>query len=161
MTSLGAPMVYYGDEAGMWGGDDPCDRWPMFWDDLQYEPQTHDPLGRRREPDAVSADRELIRFYRDAIALRKQHDALRRGSWSVVETNDDAKFFAFGRELDGARLVIAFNRGEEPFQWTLPASKAKPSLVFTTDKAAALDAKSGHGATLMLPALSAAVVSQD
>ncbi len=161
MTSLGAPMVYYGDEAGMWGGDDPCDRWPMFWDDLTYEPQTHDPLGRPREPDAVSADRELIQFYKDAIALRKQYDALRRGSWSVVETNDDAKFFAFQRELEGVRLVVAFNRGEEPFQWTLPASKANPSLVFATDKAAALDAKTGHSSALTLPPLSAAVVSQE
>ena len=29
MTSIGAPMVYYGEEAGMWGGDDPDERKPM------------------------------------------------------------------------------------------------------------------------------------
>jgi glycosidase len=161
MNSLGAPMVYYGDEAGMWGGDDPCDRWPMFWEDLKYDPQAHDPLNRPREPDAVSVDRELLEFYRDAIALRKQHEALRRGSWSVADTNDDAKFFAFRRELRGKRLLIAFNRGDEPFQWTLPASKSKPSLIFTTDNAAKVDIGPNGGGALTLPALSAAVLSQE
>ena len=43
MTYVGAPMVYYGDEAGMWGGDDPCDRWPMLWDDLQYDAASQRP----------------------------------------------------------------------------------------------------------------------
>ncbi len=70
MTSLGAPMVYYGDEVGMWGGDDPCDRWPMVWDDLKFELQRGDPRNRPREPDAVAVDHELLDFYRDAIALR-------------------------------------------------------------------------------------------
>ena len=53
MTYLGAPMVYYGDEAGMWGGDDPCDRWPMVWEDMTYEPQASDPL--KRPPAASQA----------------------------------------------------------------------------------------------------------
>ena len=26
MTYVGAPMIYYGDEAGMWGPSDPSDR---------------------------------------------------------------------------------------------------------------------------------------
>jgi len=29
MSYVGAPMIYYGDEAGMWGGNDPDDRMPM------------------------------------------------------------------------------------------------------------------------------------
>ena len=62
-------MVYYGDEAGMWGGDDPCDRLPMVWDDLKYDAQASDPLGASREADAVSVDAELLDFYRRAIAL--------------------------------------------------------------------------------------------
>jgi len=27
-------IIYYGDEAGMWGGHDPDDRMPMVWEDL-------------------------------------------------------------------------------------------------------------------------------
>ena len=30
----GATTVYYGDEVGMWGGNDPDDRQPMIWKDL-------------------------------------------------------------------------------------------------------------------------------
>ena len=38
MTYVGAPMVYYGDEVGMWGSDDPNNRKPMLWKDLEpYE----------------------------------------------------------------------------------------------------------------------------
>ena len=49
MTYVGAPMIYYGDEAGMWGGHDPDDRMPMVWADLQYDPQAIDPRGDERE----------------------------------------------------------------------------------------------------------------
>ena len=37
MTFVGAPMVYYGDEAGMWGADDPDERKPMVWPEYKYE----------------------------------------------------------------------------------------------------------------------------
>ena len=37
MTYIGAPMIYYGDEVGMWGANDPCNRKPMFWKELNYE----------------------------------------------------------------------------------------------------------------------------
>ena len=56
MTYVGAPMIYYGTEAGMWGGDDPCDRMPMVWQDMVFEPQATDPLGRKRPVDVVEFD---------------------------------------------------------------------------------------------------------
>ena len=31
MTFVGAPMIYYGSEAGMWSPDDPSNRQPMIW----------------------------------------------------------------------------------------------------------------------------------
>ena len=30
-------MIYYGDEVGMWGGNDPDCRKPMIWDDMKFE----------------------------------------------------------------------------------------------------------------------------
>ena len=39
MTYVGAPMIYYGDEAGMWGSNDPDDRMPMVWPEMQFAPQ--------------------------------------------------------------------------------------------------------------------------
>lgn len=31
----GAPYIYYGDEVGMWGADDPDCRKPMLWEDFK------------------------------------------------------------------------------------------------------------------------------
>ena len=38
----GAPMIYYGDEVGMWGADDPHCRKPMIWDNLNYDNEVID-----------------------------------------------------------------------------------------------------------------------
>ncbi len=34
------PVIYYGSEKGVWGGDSPDNRKPMIWDDIQYEKET-------------------------------------------------------------------------------------------------------------------------
>lgn len=39
-TYPGPPMIYYGTESGMWGGDDPDCRKPMVWSDMVYEPES-------------------------------------------------------------------------------------------------------------------------
>jgi len=37
------PVIYYGDEKGMWGADSPRNRKPMLWDDYApYEDETDD-----------------------------------------------------------------------------------------------------------------------
>ncbi len=59
MTYVGAPMVYYGTESGMWGADDPDDRKPMVWDDLTYEPESTLPNSMRHDPDTVSFDHDI------------------------------------------------------------------------------------------------------
>jgi cyclomaltodextrinase len=162
MTYVGAPMVYYGDEAGMWGGDDPCDRWPMTWDDLQFEEQASDPLRRPRDASPVAFDKDLHEFYRGAIALRRRDAALRRGSWSPVTSDDDAKFFAFRRELDGRRVLVAFNRGEEPFEWAIPANlRTDAKILFSTDEAASLaPVASGTRQSAKLPAMCGVVIAE-
>ena len=160
MTYLGAPMVYYGDETGMWGSDDPCDRRPMAWDDMKFDDQKGDPLGRPRTAAKVAFDHELHEFYRDAIALRNNEAALRRGSWAPVASDDDAKFFAFRRECDGRRLLVGFNRGESSYQWSLPDGAGEGSkVVFATEQVASpsLEA-SGDKRMLELPPYSGVVI---
>ena len=106
MTYVGAPMIYYGTEAGMWGADDPCDRMPMVWPDLTYEPQQADPLGRERPADAVAFDESLFDFYRAAIALRRDSAALRRGIIEFVAADDAAQFLAFRRADEKESLLV-------------------------------------------------------
>lgn len=113
MTYVGAPMIYYGTEAGMWGADDPDDRKPMVWPDLEYEPETHDPRERDRAPDAVEFDHDLHAFYQDVIRLREDHAPLRRGDFEVLSADDERGVFVFSRTLDEETLVVALNRSGE------------------------------------------------
>lgn len=120
MTYVGPPMIYYGTEAGMWGADDPCDRMPMVWPDLKFEPQASDPLNRQRQPDAVGFDEGLFNFYRAAIALRRESAALRRGEIEFTASDDAAGFLGFRRSDGKETLFVGLNRGDAPFVWKVP-----------------------------------------
>lgn len=113
MTYLGAPMIYYGTEAGMWGADDPDDRKPMVWPDMQYEAEAHHPLGHPREPDPVVFDEELHAYYRDVIAFRHESDALRRGDFNILMADEERYSIAFARTLDDEAIVVVINRSDE------------------------------------------------
>ncbi len=120
MTFVGAPMVYYGTEAGMWGADDPCDRMPMVWPGMEFAVQEADPRGREREPAMVGFDESLFRFYRAAIELRRAHPALRRGRIEFLSADDASGFLAFERADSEERLIVGFNRGDTPYSWRVP-----------------------------------------
>lgn len=118
ITYPGAPMFYYGTECGMWGGDDPDDRMPMYWQDLApYDPQAADPLGRERTPDPVELDEQLWKFYQSTMWLRHQLEELKTGSFEVVETDDQAQALVFKRSGDRRDVYVFFNRGSEPYQF--------------------------------------------
>ena len=94
MTFVGAPMVYYGTEAGMDGGDDPDDRMPMIWEDLEYQARTLGPHGNLDRSYPVAFNSELFKFYRDLISLRNDSKALRHGDFKTVHSDDDCKLLA-------------------------------------------------------------------
>ena len=109
-TYIGAPHVWYGDEVGMWGADDPDSRKPMVWADLAYEAETAHPFGLHRRPDPVAPDTALLRVYRDIIALRK--GSLRLfvdGALNVLLTDDVRGLLAYERALGDQRAIVAFN----------------------------------------------------
>jgi len=67
MTYVGAPMIYYGDEAGMWGATDPDDRKPMLWPDMKYQDEKTSPLpGMTRPDDKKRVQLELVRLLQPA-----------------------------------------------------------------------------------------------
>jgi cyclomaltodextrinase / maltogenic alpha-amylase / neopullulanase len=132
MTYVGPPMIYYGTEASMWGADDPCDRMPMVWPELTYEPQQNDPLGRPRHPDPVAFDESLFNFYKTAIALRNSSTALRRGDIEFLTADDQSHFLAFQRGDGKQTLLVGLNRGDAPFRWQVPNAVGRTiSQVFT------------------------------
>ncbi len=112
MTYVGAPMIWYGTEVGMWGSGDPNNRKPMLWKDL--------------EPYEASEDNhvvgEQLDFYRRAIALRREHAALRTGSFQTVLTDDAQDVWVFLRRDAREQVLVALNAGEREAAVTLPAA---------------------------------------
>lgn len=162
---LGAPMFYYGDESGMWGGNDPDERMPMIWSEFKYAPQTTDPLGRKRKPDPVNFDPGLFRFYRSAISLRRNHAELRRGTVRMVGIFDEQSSVAFLREREDGALLIAMNRSDRgetlriPLQSLGTWKRRTPRLVFSTVEHGAIGEVKEDELLIELPALAGAVFS--
>ena len=126
MALPGAPHIYYGDEAGMWGADDPDDRKPMVWPDLSYEAERRHPLNQDRQPDPVAFDAELFGFYQSVIVHRQRDAVLRRGELAMRAAEGDV--VVFERQLGVDRRVVAFNRGDAEQFIALPrADGAFPS----------------------------------
>lgn len=102
-TYLGAPMVYAGDEWGMFGADDPDCRKPVPWPDLGP-----------REDASENADPKIRDAFRRWLRLRKDPalgPVLKYGLVRHLATNDPA-VFAFERRLHERRVVVVINRGE-------------------------------------------------
>jgi glycosidase len=99
MTFIGSPMLYYGTEAGMWSPDDPSNRMPMVWKDL--EPYAGE---------GVAFNEDVFRSVQRSIAVRNALPALQTGYLRVVSADDDAGVIAFERELlderSGKALVV-------------------------------------------------------
>ncbi len=109
MVYVGAPMIYYGDEAGMWGADDPTNRKPMLWKDLEpFE-----------KPEENFVDEGHLAWYRRVIALRNAHPALRTGSFETVLCDDTHDVWVFLRESAGETLLVAANASEKEAQLDL------------------------------------------
>lgn len=105
MTWIGAPTVYYGDEAGLCGFTDPDNRRTYPWG---YENQ------------------ELIAFHKDMIRIHKEHPALRTGSLNIlsgsirVSNGDEHNILAYGRFEGEDRIVVIVNNRCELAEVTVP-----------------------------------------
>ncbi|MFT7677028.1 MAG: cyclomaltodextrinase [Planctomycetota bacterium] len=103
MTYVGAPMVYYGDEAGMWGSDDPNNRKPMLWQDLEPYEQAGE----------NAVDVQHLAHYQALGQLRREHAALRTGSYRTLLASDELDVFAYLREDEGQQLLVVLNASDE------------------------------------------------
>lgn len=121
MTYVGAPMVYYGDEVGMWGADDPTCRKPMLWEDLQpYE-----------KPEENFVMKDHLEFYKRAIALRNAHPALRSGCFHTLLADDGGDVWAFERGDASEVLIIALNASDQMREVAVPIAADAPQSFAT------------------------------
>jgi cyclomaltodextrinase len=158
MTYLGAPVIFYGDEAGLWGANDPCCRKPMLWPALHYDDEATSPDGAPREsPAQVAFDTALHDAYRSLIALRHAVPALRTGSVTTLLADDARQVLVHlrGDGPDGA--LVAINRSEQMQEVVLPW--AAPSGWVDRLNGNAAVASSGGQTTLRLAPLWGAVLA--
>lgn len=156
MTFVGPPMIYYGTEAGMDGADDPDDRMPMVWNDLDYEPRSVGPTGDLAEPQAIKFDQKLHDYYQKLIRLRQENLALRRGEFEIVATDDTAKTILFQRKSADQLLFVGINRGDQPVPLPLPTGLTKLDqleLVFSSGDELTTATDSSHLDSLVIPAM--------
>lgn len=117
MTWMGAPTIYYGDEAGVCGFTDPDNRRTYPW-------------GRE--------DKEMISFHRDLISLRNRHPVFRTGSIKMVDS--DYNFLAYGRFDRNEQILVIINNNDTPVHkdltvWEIGTTRSGiMKTVFATDK---------------------------
>ena len=117
MTYQGAPMIYYGDETGMWGANDPCCRKPMIWPEFTYEDERATRDGSERAAvDSVCFNDELFQHYKRLVAIRNAHECLQIGATENVLTDDEKQLFGFRRYTTGQQIVVILNNGEYPVE---------------------------------------------
>ncbi len=111
-TYVGAPMVYYGDEVGMWGANDPDCRKPMVWDDLTYEPEVFYPNQTTHQPDIVEPMSDLYEYYADLAAMRRKYPVLHHGDIETLYMNNDTNVYVYRRSMPNhPSLIIILNNG--------------------------------------------------
>ena len=130
MTYTGAPMLYYGTESGVWGGQDPDDRSPMNWQDIRFDPQagTHSPA-YIRPADDMNFDSSLAGFYKEYIGFRNNSQmrfnsggdrltySLDKAGFVNVNSRAFGYYFAYN-ELNDA--FVGFNLSSDTVSMTVP-----------------------------------------
>lgn len=95
-TLQGNPVIYYGDEVGMSGANDPDCRRGMYWDESLQ-------------------DLEVLAYYRKLSTIRKNNPVLIYGEYHCVYVNDERGIIAFKRTYKEQDLLIVINNGEKEF----------------------------------------------
>ena len=105
-TVPGAPTIYYGDEVGMTGSDDPDDRRTFPVERLR--------AGRRSGTSSP--------HYRQMATIRKENPVFRNGTLTFLLTDDANRTLAYGMKTAGQVAIVAINRSE-----TRPADAHHPT----------------------------------
>lgn len=118
MTWVGAPTLYYGDEAGVCGFTDPDNRRTYPWG--------HE-------------DKELIAFHRDMIRIHRENQTLKTGSLKML--NAQWGVLAYARFDKEHQIIVIVNNSDSLKQVTVPVWQAEcpmkgslRRLVYTYEK---------------------------
>ena len=114
-TLPGEPLVYYGEENGMDGGDDPQNRRTMRWEERDWNQTTRD-------------------FYKKLVAIRRSRRELREGRLLMLGEYLDGDAVAFVRytEVPNQETLVVVNKSKQRLRQRLLAPHAhfEPRLWF-------------------------------
>ena len=141
-TYVGAPMIYYGEEVGMWGANDPDCRKPMVWPEFKYDDEVYNPDGSERSPEKVQVNKELQEHYKKLIAIRNSREELRLGEYKTLVADNDKDVFVFARVYKGQRTIVALNNSLKEVEVVIPLNgKARFTDLLSNEEYIAIDAQ--------------------
>jgi cyclomaltodextrinase / maltogenic alpha-amylase / neopullulanase len=135
MTFPGAPAVFYGDEAGVTGGEDPFNRVTYPWPDLGGKP-----------------DQALLAEYKQLIGLRNTHAVLRHGSIDAP-VYIDAHVIVLLRHDGSHWAITATNNDAVPHEVAVPLPADLADVQFTYTFGGAHVRARGRALSFTVPAL--------
>ena len=109
-TVPGAPTVFYGDEVGVTGDDDPDDRRTYPWADRGGSP-----------------DQSMFAHYQTLNSLRSSNSVLVNGDFQILLADDDAGVIAYGRKINNQAAIVIVNRSSSTQSITLPVAGYLPN----------------------------------
>ena len=123
---VGAPMLYYGDEVGMWGANDPDCRKPMVWQDMNYQPEQKLSSQEVRTPvDTVEVNTELLDYYRKLGKLRNMFDVLQTGDYQTIIADNKSGVYVFARSNNNLTVYVVLNNSakEQKVKLNMPGMR--------------------------------------
>lgn len=127
-TNVGAPHIWNGDEMGIWGSDDPDCRKPLWWPELNFEPETRNNIQKGlKAVDPAGFDREHFEYYKQLVRLRRDHPALRQGNIEFLQAK--GKILLYRRYTREQEVYVLFNLSEKTQHFRLPKKGAYRDLL--------------------------------
>ena len=109
MTYIGAPMLFYGDEVGMWGATDPYCRKPMLWKEFLYDNEKNPSHINQNEVYEQKVDSDLFEWYKKLIRIRLENKTLVYGKFREIFADNDREIIVYERVIEDHLIIVVIN----------------------------------------------------
>ena len=109
MTYIGAPMLFYGDEVGMWGATDPYCRKPMLWKEFLYDNEKNPSHINQNESYEQKVDSDLFEWYKKLIRIRLQNKTLVYGKFREIMADNEKDIIVYERVIEDYSIIVIIN----------------------------------------------------
>ncbi|NWO19104.1 alpha amylase N-terminal ig-like domain-containing protein [Leptotrichia sp. oral taxon 223] len=109
MTYIGAPMLFYGDEVGMWGATDPYCRKPMLWKEFMYDDEKNPSHINQNEVYQQKVDSDLFEWYKKLIRIRLENKTLVYGKFREIFADNDREIIVYERVIEDHTIIVIIN----------------------------------------------------